>query len=121
MDVKPVVLEGAIVRLEPLSLEQHFDGLLAVGLEPSLWQWTWTKLASADDLRAYLATAFAEQAEGKTLPFATVLKRTGQVIGSTRFANIAPADKRLEIGWTWLGTGFQRSGANTDAKLIQLT
>lgn len=121
MNVTPVVLEGTIVRLEPLAREKHIAGLLAIGLEPSLWQWTWTRLLSEADLSAYVDTALAEQAVGKTLPFATILRATGAVIGSTRYGNIVPADKRLEIGWTWLGTAYQRSGANREAKLLQLT
>jgi RimJ/RimL family protein N-acetyltransferase len=62
----------------------------------------------------------AEQRAGTSLPFATVWRRTGEVIGSTRFANVVPSHRRVEIGWTWLGRQWQRTGANTEAKYLML-
>jgi N-acetyltransferase len=121
MDIRPVVLEGRHVRLEPLDLERHWEGLLAVGLEPSLWRFTVSKIASPADLRRYLETALEEQARGVSLPFATIERASGRVAGSTRFGNIVPEYRRAEIGWTWLGTEFQRTALNTEAKLLMLT
>ena len=120
MQVAPVTLEGRLVRLEPLSLG-HYEALCAVGLEPSLWKWTLTTIRTPEDLRGYLDTALAEQAAGKSLPFAIVEKESGRAIGSTRYANIEPAHRRLEIGWTWYGTAWQRTGCNTECKLLLLT
>lgn len=117
---EPVTLQGRIVRLEPLSLKHHAD-LLDVALEPSLWQYTWSGVATAADLEDYIRTALLEQDAGRSLPFATIDVASGKAIGSTRYGNIEPAHRRLEIGWTWLGTPYQRSGANTEAKLLQLT
>lgn len=120
MEVQPVVLEGTHVRLEPLDLTRHWDGLLAIGLEPSLWAYTVAKIGDAGDLRRYLEQALAEQARGTALPFATIDRATGCVCGSTRFGNITREHRRAEIGWTWLGTAFQRSARNTEAKLLML-
>lgn len=55
------------------------------------------------------------------LPFVTVLKSGGQVVGCTRFGNIVPAHRRAEIGWTWVGKPWQRSGVNTEAKFLMLS
>jgi RimJ/RimL family protein N-acetyltransferase len=71
-------------------------------------------------MRAYVAEALDEQARGASLPFATVVRATGAVVGSTRFGNLAPAHRRAEIGWTWLAAPWQRTAANTEAKLLQL-
>jgi len=115
----PVTLEGVHVRLEPLSPD-HLPGLLEVGLDPSLWTWTVTRVRSADDFRRYVEAAIAERAQGTALPFATVWKESGRPIGSTRYGNIAAEHQRLEIGWTWIAPAWQHTAANTEAKLLML-
>jgi RimJ/RimL family protein N-acetyltransferase len=118
--LSPIILEGRYVRLEPLSL-LHLSGLLEIGLDQSLWALTVSKVRSAPDLERYVTRALEEQAGGTALPFATVWKETGRVIGSTRFGNIALEHRRLEIGWTWLAPAWQRTPANTEAKLLMLS
>jgi len=115
----PVTLEGRHVRLEPLSLAHH-DRLCAVGLDGELWRGAQTSLATPTDMRAYIETALTWQAQGTALPFAIIARTTGQVVGSTRYANIARADGRLEIGWTWLARSAQRTPVNTDTKYLLL-
>ena len=116
----PVTLDGARVRMEPLSLERHFAGLCEIGLDPDLWRWTTNRVGSREELRVYLETALREQAEGRSLPFATVDKPSGRIAGSTRFGNIDRHNRRVEIGWTWVGRSFQRSYVNTEAKYLML-
>ena len=118
--LRPVTLAGTQVRLEPLSL-QHIPGLLAIGLDPSLWALTVSKIRSAKELERYVTRALEDQASGTALPFATLWQETGRVIGSTRFGNIALEHQRLEIGWTWLAPAWQRTTANTEAKLLMLS
>jgi RimJ/RimL family protein N-acetyltransferase len=113
-------IEGRHVRLEPLSIE-HLPGLVAIGLEPALWRWTLNRIRTPDDMRRYVENALAEASTGISRPFATVWQATGEVIGSTRFGNIALEHRRVEIGWTWLAPRWQRSAANTEAKLLMLT
>jgi N-acetyltransferase len=115
----PITLEGSVVRLEPLSLE-HLDGLMAVGLDPELWRFTVSRVTTPHAMHAYVAAALAEQRAGTSVPFATVERATGRVIGSTRFGNIAPEHRRCEIGWTWIGRPWQRSAVNTEAKYLML-
>jgi RimJ/RimL family protein N-acetyltransferase len=119
-EIGPAALEGARVRLEPLSLERHFDPLCAVGLDPDLWRWTLNVVATPDDLRRYLQEALKEQAEGRSLPFATIDRESGRVAGSTRFGNLEPKHRRVEIGWTWVARPFQRTHVNTEAKYLML-
>jgi len=115
----PIVLEGRRVRLEPLALD-HVAGLTDVGLDPAIWQWTLARPTGEADIRAWVVAAIAGRDAGTEYPFATLDAATGRPIGSSRYMNIVPEHRRLEIGWTWLGTGSQRSGANREAKLLML-
>ena len=119
MQLTPVTLEGPAIRLEPLATT-HLDALSLVAFDPDLWMATVSRLASRSDLEAYVQEAWDEQRAGTALPFATVLRATGQVIGSTRFGNAVPAHRRVEIGWTWVARPWQRSGANREAKYLML-
>jgi RimJ/RimL family protein N-acetyltransferase len=120
MKIEPLTLRGTVVRLEPLSVD-HVEGLARVGLEPELWRWIPLNVTSADEMRKYVLTALDEQRRGVSLPFAIVGQASGEVIGCTRYMNIEAAHRRLEIGSTWLTSSQQRSGANTEAKLLLLT
>jgi RimJ/RimL family protein N-acetyltransferase len=119
MTIAPVTLEGQHVRLEPLTLAHHAD-LCAVGLDDELWRLTFSRVQSADEMRAYIMSALRAQAAGTALPFATIARASGRAVGSTRFANISVADRRVEIGWTWLGRAYQRTALNTEAKYLML-
>jgi RimJ/RimL family protein N-acetyltransferase len=123
-------LEGRHVRLEPLSL-RHAEGLLAAATGPRDTYAYSTVPATADELRAYIETAVALAEAGAAVPFATVDRRDGSVVGSTRFAQLehcqlpvagAPLVQPacVEIGWTWLSPRAQRTAINTEAKLLML-
>jgi RimJ/RimL family protein N-acetyltransferase len=118
--IRPAVLEGRIVRLEPLRRD-HLDGLAEVAFDPALWQFTLARPVDRASLGEWLQTALANAETGTELPFATIDQATSRPIGSTRYLNIVPEHRRFEIGWTWVATSAQRTGANRDAKLLQLT
>lgn len=118
--VEPVVLQGRLVRLEPLA-ESHLRDLLEVAIDPEIWRLAIAQVHDEASLRAWLQMAIGNRAAGTELPFATVDLASDRAIGSTRFLSIVPDHRRLEIGWTWVGTAFQRTGANREAKLLQLT
>jgi RimJ/RimL family protein N-acetyltransferase len=107
--------------MEPLSLDLHWEGLCAIGLDADLWQWTLSKIETRDDLRKYLETALEEQSRGVSLPFTTIDRATGRIAGCTRFGSIDRPNRRVEIGRTWVGRPFQRSHVNTEAKYLMLT
>jgi len=117
--IEPVVLEGRLVRLEPLSLD-HVPGLAEVGLDPAIWRWTIARPSSIDDLRSWAETAIANRDAGTELPFATIDRSTGRPIGSSRFMSIVLEHRRVEIGWTWVAPPWQRTGVNREAKLLML-
>ena len=118
--LRPVVLTGERVRLEPLGL-QHVDDLAVAGADPAIWALTVARPADRAGIEAWVRAATANAAAGTELPFATIDLATGRAVGSTRFMSIVPDHRRLEIGWTWLAPAYQRSGANREAKLLQLT
>jgi RimJ/RimL family protein N-acetyltransferase len=118
---EPVVLEGAQVRLEPLS-QAHADGLLSAGHHESLWRVTvQPALNSAEAVQQYLAQAARALARGEEVTFAIVHRSSGEVVGSTRLMDIARAHRRVEIGATWVTPAYQRSAVNTEAKLLLMT
>lgn len=119
MKVEPIILEGKFVRLEPLVLKHHSQ-LCEVGLDEDLWRLIPTQVTNAEEMKDYIETALNEQKQGISLPFATVEKNSNKAVGSTRFGNIATKDKRVEIGWTWIGKDWQRTFVNTEAKLLML-
>ena len=119
MKIEPVTLEGEHIRLEPLSLGHH-EGLSAVGLDETIWRWNPYPVRAAEGMRAYIEEALEWQARGTALPFATILKSTGQSVGSTRYANVDAANRHLEIGWTWIAQPWQRTPVNTEAKYLML-
>lgn len=120
MNVLPVTLDGQRVRLEPLSVGLHRAGLMQVMLAPELWKWTLADVRTSEALDRYLATALREQVEERSLPFTTIDKVSGRIAGSTRYGNIERTHRRVEIGWTTVGTDFQRSYLNTEAKYLML-
>lgn len=119
MKIEPVVLNGRFVRLVPLSPE-HLVPLVEIGLDPELWRWTAGVVRTPQEMEGYIQSALAEQAQGRSLPFATVDRASGRTVGSTRFGNIDRENRRVEIGWTWIGIPWQRTAVNTEAKYLML-
>jgi len=117
--VEPVVLEGTRIRLEPLRAD-HLDDLRRVAFDAPLWRWTIMGEQDEAGLRRWLDTALANADAGIERPFATIDRASGRAVGSTRYLSIVPEHRRLEIGWTWIATALQRTGANREAKLLQL-
>ena len=119
MILTPVTLEGRHVRLEPLA-KTHLAALCAIGLDPELWELIPYRVATPEDMAAYIQTALDHQAAGSALPFATVHAPTGQAIGSTRYMNIDRTNRRVEIGATWIAAPWRRTAVNTEAKYLML-
>ncbi len=117
--IAPVTLEGRHVRLEPMTLD-HLPGLVAAGSFPRLWDLTTSRHDTPDTMRAYVEAALAGRDAGTAIPFVTLERAGGTIVGSTRFGNIAPEHRRAEIGWTWLTPAWQRTPLNTEAKYLML-
>lgn len=114
-----ITLAGTHVRLEPLTLD-HVASLVEVARDPDLWAFTPSRVETPDDVCRYVERALAEQHDGTALPFVQIATQTGTIIGSTRLANYEPVHQRVEIGWTWIGRGWQRTPINTEGKRLLL-
>jgi RimJ/RimL family protein N-acetyltransferase len=119
MNIQPITLEGAHVRLEPLTMA-HLDSMTDAGADESLSRYLPYPIHTPAQMRDFIATALDEQARGVSLPFATVDWGTARVVGSTRFLNIDRHHQRVEIGGTWIAPAFQRTSINTEAKYLML-
>jgi len=114
------VLEGRIVRLEPLSL-RHEQGVWGASRDPRTWRWlSVPQPQTPEEWHAYVEQALDAAEDGREIPFATVSQATGSPIGSTRFLALRPEHRSVEIGWTWLHPSAWGTGANVEAKLLQM-
>ncbi|GAB4504002.1 MAG: GNAT family protein [Anaerolineales bacterium] len=112
----PVTLTGKYVRLEPLS-EAHIPGLAAIGLDESIWEYMlYGDVRSEEDIRRWVLDILSRP----DLPFAVIHLASGQVAGATRYLNIQPEHRGLEVGGTWYGRAFQRTAVNTESKYLLL-
>jgi N-acetyltransferase len=119
--VMPVTLEGSTVRLEPIRRE-HAEIFWEIAKESldDIFQWIPYRVKTREDFERLVEKIFEEQERGESVAFATVDRRSGQVIGSTRFMNIDRANRRVEIGSTWIIPAWQRTAVNTEAKFLML-
>lgn len=113
------ILEGSRVRLEPLA-ERHLVGLEAVAFDERIWRYMTTRVKTRNDLRGWLEAALRARDSGSVLPWVTVLKNEGRVVGSTRFLDLDLTHRTVEIGHTWIAPEYQGAGVNPEAKLLQL-
>ncbi len=120
IELTPFSLEGRIVRLEPLS-ESHAPALAEVGLEPGIWQhMLYGDVNNEAKMLAFVRNLLDRQAQGADLPFTVMLRATGKAIGCTRYLNISVHDRGVEVGGTWYGLTYQRTGVNTECKFLLL-
>ena len=117
----PFTLEGRVVRLEPL-LREHAELFWKAAHDAleDIFRWFPYRMQSREDFERVVETAHAEQQRGESIVFATVERQSGRVIGSTRFMNIDRANRRVEIGSTWIAPAWQRTAVNTEAKYLML-
>lgn len=118
IDVKPAVLEGMGIRLEPLT-EEHHDALSAAA-DGRLWELWFTSVPAPGGMAAYIAEALAGQDLGHMLPWVVKELDSGTIIGSTRYHDVVSKIDRVEIGYTWYAQSRQRTHVNTACKLLLL-
>ena len=119
MTIESITLEGQYVRLEPLT-ESHHAGMCRVSLDPELWRLIPYRMTTPEEVMVYIRSRQAALAAGDELGFATVERTSGLVVGSTRFLNMDVANRRVEIGGTWIAKPWQRTAINTEAKYLML-
>jgi RimJ/RimL family protein N-acetyltransferase len=120
MSATTPVLEGTRVRLEPMTLG-HLAGLEVIAFDERIWRYMPVRMKTPQDLREWVEKALQLQEAGTTVPWVTILKSEGRVIGSTRFFDLDRLHESAELGHTWLAPEFHGAGLNAEAKLLQLT
>jgi N-acetyltransferase len=117
--VEPVFLDAPGIRLEPLKAD-HCAPLAAAVADGRLWELWFTIVPSPETVPEYVDDALKGQKEGHMLPWVVRDLSTGEIIGSTRYHDIAPRIDRVEIGFTWYAESRQRTHVNTTCKLTLL-
>ncbi len=116
----PVTLEGKVVRLEPLS-EAHITALALAGQDESIWKYMlYANLTSEESMAAWVRDMLSHQQDGTDLPFAVIHLASGRAAGATRYMEMRPQHRSLEIGGTWYAPEFQRTAVNTECKYLML-
>ena len=118
--LRPLLLEGYGVRLEPLT-SSHQEGLVAAAEDGRLWELWFTSVPEPGQTASYISDALEGQRAGHMLPWVVRDLATGVIAGSTRFHDIAATIDRVEIGYTWYGSRWQRTHVNTACKLLLLS
>jgi RimJ/RimL family protein N-acetyltransferase len=120
MEFKPVILQGRMVRLEPLT-EAHIPQLAVAGRDEAIWQFMrYGQITTEPGMRLWVMDLLEAQSQGTDLPFAVIHLESGAAIGSTRYLEIRQAHRSLEIGGTWYALAFQRTAVNTECKYLLL-
>ena len=112
------VLQGRHVRLEPLQ-RGHAEGIAAAAADGKLWELWFTNVPRPGEVDAWMDGALAKQVAGEQVAF-SVRDADGRIVGSTRYYELLPDTPRLCIGYTWYARSVQRTGLNTEAKLLLL-
>ncbi|MBD2717181.1 GNAT family N-acetyltransferase [Microvirga sp. STR05] len=116
---RDIVLENDRALLRPLAATD-VDLLEPAAADPDLWLYTLTRADNRASLEAYVAAALQGRAQARRYPFVIIDKQTGWAAGSTSYYSVVPEEQRLSIGYTWIGTDFQRTGLNRAAKHLLL-
>jgi len=120
MEISPIVLNGKLIRLEPL-VEEHIEQLAEVGIDERIWGlMLYGQMQNQEDLGEWVRELLRRQSRGTDLPFTVFLQRNGKAVGCTRFMDIRPEHRSVEIGGTWYGVEYQGSGINIEAKYLLL-
>jgi len=115
-----ITLENDKVILRPL-VPEDFDALLHFSInEPELWEFSLQPGNGPENLKNYLDFAFNEKAQERSYPFLVIDKSTGKVAGSTRFYDYQKGHNTIQLGYTWYGKEFQRTGLNRNCKYLLL-
>ena len=114
-----IILENDSVILKPLTSEDE-EGFSKIAFNPDIWKYTVTRIMNSTELKEYISISLEERTKSSRYPFTIIHKPSGEIAGSTSYGNISVKDKRLEIGWTWLGKKFMGTGLNKECKFLLL-
>jgi RimJ/RimL family protein N-acetyltransferase len=114
-----IVLENNIALLRPLTSEDE-EGFSKIAFDADIWKFFPTRVSNHEELNEFIKTALEDRKRNFRYPFTIIQKTSKKIAGSTSFANVSLKDKRIEIGWTWLGKKFRGTGLNKECKFLLL-
>jgi len=117
--IEPITLTGEVAIVEPLAPEHH-DELVAAAEDGQLWKLWYTSVPNPASARSYIEAALALRRDAHGMPFVVRERASGTIVGCTRYFNVEPAHRRLEIGYTWYAKRVQRTAVNSECKLLLL-
>jgi len=117
--IEPITLQGRHVLIEPLA-GSHRNELEAAVADGELWNLWYTSVPGPQDLDGWMTTALRQREDAGAMPFVIRRLPDSRLVGATRYFNIAPENRRLEIGHTFYSQSVQRSAVNTETKLLLL-
>jgi RimJ/RimL family protein N-acetyltransferase len=116
---KEIILENNLALLRPMQ-QNDAEGFSKIAFNPDIWEYTTTCPLNLNDLNDYINNSLIDKSNQLRYPFTIIDKRSGEIAGSTSYGNVSLKDKRLEIGWTWLGKKFMGTGLNKECKFLLL-
>jgi RimJ/RimL family protein N-acetyltransferase len=120
LQANPVILTGQVIRLESLSLA-HVPDLTVAGRDSSIWRFMlYGTIETEEDMHRWVTDLLDRQSQGTDLPFAVIHLETDRAIGATRYMDIRPHHRGLEIGGTWYASEYQHTAVNTECKYLLL-
>ena len=118
-DIAAATLENEHVLLRPITPDDR-ESLRAIGLDPDIWRYFVAAVTTDAEFDAFFDGCLSDHASGRRAVYHITDKHSGQTAGSMSFGNLAEPDRRIEIGWSWLGRGFRGAGINRWAKYLLL-
>ncbi|MHA6532037.1 GNAT family N-acetyltransferase [Paenibacillus sp. BAC0078] len=112
-------LKGSFIRLVPME-ESHRPELVELLQNPQIWEFTWRKISTVEQVNELIETALANKENGSEIPFVMIERSSGKVIGTSRIKNLDRTHRNAEIGGTWISPDFWRTSANTESKSLLL-
>lgn len=117
--LRNIRLENDLVRIRRVTLDDK-AGFARIAYDPEIWKYFVATVTDEESLDAFVEQAIHDSLGGARIVFAIVDRRSGEIAGSSAFGNLSPAERRLEIGWSWLGARFRGTGLNRAAKGLLL-
>lgn len=119
LSLRTMTIENDLVRIRRVTLDDK-PGFARIAYDPEVWKYFVSTVTDEDSLNAFVEQAIHDTLAGTRIVFAIVDRRSGEIAGSSAFGNLAPAERRLEIGWSWLGAPYRGTGLNRAAKGLLL-
>jgi RimJ/RimL family protein N-acetyltransferase len=119
VSIEPEQLEGSVIKLVPMK-EEHKQDLAKVLNNPLIWEYTWRKITTAEQVEQLIEAALVNRERGSDIPFVIIEQSTGKIAGTTRIMHLDRTHRNAEVGCTWISPDYWRTAVNTESKALLL-